>query len=521
MFVFAMMAMAVVLFVLELRSLFIFPQPNSLRWFGDETWLMSEAMQQIATGIVRYPLAIGSTLEQGKGLALSMTWLSALLYGLPAWIAGHDPVAMGRIITSVLALGLLLLLHKCSRSLGASRFGAALAVLLLVSSRSFFFASHSARPDLLAGLIVLAFVVVCTKFDQMGKEFDARWWSGYGATVAFLSFSSSIHLLTLLGPLSLFFFWRLGGMRRWNFTASALAGATGMMAILIVVYYATTGNLILFSSTVGPVQFQDVLASIPIRRPFSRSVQVANIIIRFKQFVSESPQIFLLPVLLPFVWKRFSNTRHSFTAAAAIVLLSWLLLEGAEINYLMHLQPLAFLGLALAASEAIARWKYFGVAILTVFALLSFVHGWRDSAKALTSSTVIDRSNASNVQAIEAHIARNWHGTVKPRVICEPFVLDRLSQNSDIEAMTDHFISFPVRSGSLDSFFRSEHINYIVLYNSPVYPKDRSRDDPFYQACTRSGKCVGSFIGTNGDMGRDYFGHSNWQDSLLLFQIPQ
>jgi hypothetical protein len=516
-----MIAMAGVLFASQLRSLFIFPQPNSLRWFGDESWLMSEAVQQIATGIVRYPLAIGSTLEHGKGLLLSMTWLSALLYGLPALIAGHDPVGAGRIVTSILALGLLVLLYGCSRMLGASRFDAVLAVLLLVCTHSFFFASHSARPDLLAGLIVLAFTAVCTRFVQDGKTFGTLWWFGYGSVVVFLFFSSSIHLLTLLGPLALFFFWRLGGMRRWSVTASALAGAAGMAVILIAVYYGTTGSLTLFSVSTGPVQFQDVLSSIPIRRPFSRSVQVANIIIRFKQFLSESPEIFLFPVLLPFVFRRASSTRHTFAIASCIVLLSWLLLEGAEINYLMHLLPLLFLGLALTVNGIMKRWNSVGTTAFSAIAILFFILSYHDSLSAFSTASAINRSNQANVQAIETNIAANWHSIDKPRVLTEPITLDRLSQDTNIHVMTDHFISFPLRADPPDSFFRKEHVNYVVLYNSQVYPKDRGRDDPFYRDVLRSGRPLGIYLGTSGDMGRDYFDHSNWQDTLLLFQLPQ
>jgi hypothetical protein len=515
-----MIVIAGVIFASQLRSLFIFPQPNSLRWFGDETWLMSEATQQIATGIVRYPLAIGSTLELGKGLVLSMTWLSALLYGLPALIAGHDPVAVGRIVTAALALGLLALLYGCSRMLSASRFASALAVLLLVCTRSFFFASHSARPDLLAGLIVLAFVAVCTKFVYDGKAFGTRWWFGYGAVIVFLSFSSSIHLFTLLGPVALFFFWKLGGMRRWNCAVASIAGATGVAAILIAVYYATTGNLTLFSVSTGPVQFQDVLSSIPIRRPFSRSVQVANIIIRFKQFVSESPEIFLLPILLPFVVRR-SDARHTFAVASCIVLLSWLLLEGAEINYLMHLLPLLFLGLTLAVNGVVMKWNSVAIVTFSTIAILFVILSYRDSLDALSTASGIDQSNRAIVQAIEANIAANWHGTDKPRVLTEPIALDRLSQDMDIQVMTDHFISFPLRPEPIDSFFWKEHVDYVVLYNSPVYPKNRARDDPFYRDVLRSGRLLGSYLGMSGDMGRDYFDRSHWQDTLLLFQISQ
>ncbi len=522
-----LLAMAATLFAMQLRSLFIFPELNSFRWFGDETWLMTEAKQQITTGIVRYPLAIGSTLEHGKGLVLSMTWLSALLYGLPAWIAGTSPVAIGRVVTAVLAISLLAVLYGSARTLGASRCASTLAILLLVSTRSFFFASHSARPDLLAGLMVLAFVTICTKMLHLGKERSARWWFGYGAIVVFFALSSSIHLLTLLGPVSLYFFWRLGGATKWNYAASAFGGAVIMMFILVIVYYSTTGNIALFSSSIGPVQFHDVLSSIPIRRPFSRSVQIANIIIRFKQFVTEAPQLFLLPVLLPFVWKRASSERHTFASASLIVLLSWLLLEGAEINYSMHLLPLFFLGLAIAATVILSQWNRVATTVLSGLAILVFIFGFRDSIDALDAASRIDQSNRAGVQTIEAKIAAESLGAGKPRVMTEPFALERLSLDTNIEIMTDHFISFTAFAEPLDSFLHREHVNFAVLYNSPVYPKNRVRDDPFYQGIMRNGQLVASYIGTTGDMGRDYFDQSNWKhdrsyaDTLLLFRLSR
>ncbi len=294
-----------------------------------------------------------------------------------------------------------------------------------------------------------------------------------------------------------------------------------MAAILIAVYYYTTGTLTLFSSSTGPAQFQDVLSSIPIRRPFSRSVQIANIIIRLKQFESEAPQIFLLPVLLSLIWRRVSDAHYTFVIASFIVIVSWLLFEGAEINYLMHLLPLLFLGLAIAATVVIKRWKIVTTASFTGIAILFFICSLHDSSNAFVAASGIDQSNYASIHTIEANIATNWHRTGKPRVLTEPITLDRLSQDTNLETMTDHFISFPLRPQPIDSFFKQEHVNFVVLYNSPVYPKNRERDDPFYQDVLRSCRWIASYVGTSGDMGRNYFDQSNWQDTLLLFQWPR
>src|SRR4051812_31430565 len=99
------------LLILQFSSLCIFPTPNSLRWYGDETWLMSEAHSQITTGVVRYPMALGSTLEHSKGVVLSMTWLSSLLYGLPIALIHADPLSIGRTVTAALSLLLLILFY--------------------------------------------------------------------------------------------------------------------------------------------------------------------------------------------------------------------------------------------------------------------------------------------------------------------------------------------------------------------------------------------------------------------------
>ncbi|GEM_PF-2231836 len=514
----ALVVATIVVFITQLRSVAVFPQPNSLRWFGDETWLMSEARQQITTGVVRYPLALGSVLQHGKGMVLSMTWLSSVLYGIPVWLAGHNIVVVGRMVTAFFSAGLLIALFIIARRLGASRFLSASSILLLACTRSFFFSSHSARPDILAGLTILLFVGILTQEAWKKREHSSKWWFGYGVIVTVLAVTSSIHLLTLLVPVAIFFFVRMDGLRHINTIVSAISGALVALALLIGAYYTSTGNLALFAHSTGHVQFNDVLTSIPIFRPFSRSVQVANILIRLKEFWLEAPVIFLLPVVVALAWRRTSNT-HTFAIATAIVFLSWLLLQGTEINYLIHILPLLFVALAIGLTRIIehVRWVSFA---LVIFSAVFFVFAIHDSSAALESGSIIDRSNKEGVAMIKADL-RAESGPDKPCVVTEPVTLARLSDDTSIQVMTDHFISFPIREQPLDSLFAQEHVNYIMLYNSPTYPKIRPKDDPFYQAVKRSSQLVATYIGTSGDMGRDYFDHSNWKDTLLLFKFPR
>ena len=309
-------------------------------------------------------------------------------------------------------------------------------------------------------------------------------------------------------------------MSRWIGYAS---GAVTTLGILILIYYITTGDSTLFSHSTGHAQFNDVLSSIPILRPFSRSVQIANIIIRIKQFVTEAPQSFLLVLLLPLFLRRsqWNTNAHTFLIASIIVFLSWLLLQGAEIAYLIHVFPLIMLALALAMSSAMEHttFRLVGMLLLTIAAGVFFVLCLHDVTKAYTTAEALDHSNQSAVTNITLEIAKTWKQLNKPRVVTEPPALDRLSVSKNIQPITDHFISFPRRTEPFDSFFVREHIDYVVLYNSPTYPKDRPRTDPFYRAVCNAGSLIDEEVGTTGDVGRNYFRDSPWKDSLLLFKL--
>ncbi len=515
------LALAAILIVLQIRSLCILPAPNSIRWFGDESWLMSEAKMQIATGVVRYPLAAGSTLEHSKGLVLSMTWLSSLIYGAPTAIIHADPIVIGRSITALLSLLLCAALFACSRKFGASRSVAAFVVVLLVSSRAFLFSSHSCRTDLFAGLVVLLFVTILSKLSIDQKDHSLRWWFGLGAIVMFLAVSSSIHLLTLLIPVTIYYVWRLGGYSKWTRALSAKLGAVSVLVLLLIVYYATTGNLTLFVPSSGHMQFHDVLSSIPILRPFSRSVQISNIVIRVKQFASEAPQAYLLLLLLTFYVRFRKSSVESVSVAlpASLILLSWLFLEGAEVNYLIHILPLLLLATAIVVERLTAPSPKIVCTFMLAIAISFSVLSVRDAISGRSNAREIDQSNQTATAQIEAAMRSDWKGMETARVVSEPPTLARLSQVSGVDVITDHFISFPTRQEPLDSFLQREHVDYVVLYNSPTYPKDRHRDDPFYQDVHRLGTLRLSVIGKAGDIGRDYFTPSNWQDTVLLFRI--
>jgi hypothetical protein len=163
--------------------------------------------------------------------------------------------------------------------------------------------------------------------------------------------------------------------------------------------------------------------------------------------------------------------------------------------------------------QSVWRWILLSASVL--FTAINI----RDAIIGKANAAAISRSNRDAVYNIERAITRTWLHSQKPRVITEPPTLDRLSQDTNIVTMTDHFISFPIVTEPFDWFFARERVDYVMLYNSPTYPKDRAKDDPFYQEVYRSAQLIRTEIGTIGDVGRDYFRPSPWEDTLLLFQL--
>src|SRR3954470_20337457 len=99
-------AIIVVILVLQTRLLYIFPQPDSARWWGDETGQMLELRAEITHGYADIPTGLGSSLAITNGLVRGNSWLAAMVYGLPAAIFHNaaDLVSIGRTITFILSL---------------------------------------------------------------------------------------------------------------------------------------------------------------------------------------------------------------------------------------------------------------------------------------------------------------------------------------------------------------------------------------------------------------------------------
>src|SRR5438132_7308211 len=97
------------IFVLQLRSLYTVPVFDSVRWGGDETWLMREFGNQAQNGVMSYPESYQTSRGSGvshervshertDGVLAGSMWVDALVYGATghAFFPQHDYATIGR-----------------------------------------------------------------------------------------------------------------------------------------------------------------------------------------------------------------------------------------------------------------------------------------------------------------------------------------------------------------------------------------------------------------------------------------
>jgi hypothetical protein len=518
-------------------SLAVFPIANATRWYSDESWVMEEAISQIQHGVVTYPHARASTLQYSKGLLLGTTWLSAVLYGIPAVLAplGSDIVFIGRIVSLVLSILTLCFLYYFLRRLGSPPILGALAMLVVATTRANFIASHCARPDILAGLIVL--LVIGYFSIQRSKGFvpsSSRWWFSFGVTIMALAWTSSVHLLTLLGPLALWIMFAFSAFKKPSYYLSAVLGAISLAAILAIVYFLTTSGITFLGSTSHGLQFDFIIQETPILRPFSRSVQLANLVIRLKLFASEAPGVLVLAGLdiILLIWLKikhrgielFSATERFVFSSTAVVMLSWLYLQIASETYTAHILSVLVFAMCLLLARLLPRIAT-GKMLAPIAALCGLALGYigmRDAATAAVSGGLLSGNNriamVSIVQEIKADARA--HGISKPLVVVETPALHEIQTDTGLEVMTDHFSGFRTSNAPLLDILKNQHVDYAVLYNSNRYPKNRYQLDEFFQTVTRSSDLIAKRSSPLFDMGISYFDSGDRaMDTLLLYRL--
>jgi hypothetical protein len=521
-------------------SLYSLPLPDSaLYWYGDESWLMLEARTQIMEGIARHPFALGATLSHHIGILLGNTWITSALYGIPATIfATSFPIILiGRTVTFVLAIGLLVFLYFALKRVSVHREIAAITLILLSTCSAFVYSSHSARPDLLIGFVVLIIVSIFATYakDHVIPE-DNLWWFGFGSLMTFAAMTVSIHLVTLLFPLAVFLMIRFGAFRNLGRAAVAILGALIALTGFIIIYRITTGDVSLFGTSGQHIQFIEVAKEKPILRPFSRSVQLNNLFQRLDLLWKGVPVLLIAMVLTvaQLLLNRF-KTRKNFQmhraekfslAALVIVFFSWLLLQTSLTYYVPHFIPLlAFvLGVFLQKAQGHEHHRNMTplrvvlmiVAIsLTTFQIVEML-GAKETATELASENL--RGKEKMIASLK-RIAEQEHIT-KPLVLIESPAAFGLELDTSIRLMSTLFTAFPERAEPIMTTVRREHVHFALFYDTPLEQENRQVHDPLFVAVASNSTLVDSAVGTFFDMGRSYE-HPDFsiKDTLKLFKI--
>jgi hypothetical protein len=488
---------------------------------------MLELKTELTDGFARIPTGLGSSVAITNGLVRGNSWAAAILYGMPALLFANtfDLVSIGRTITFLLSLVLGVLMYRMMRAFHVSSLLALFALLLLVTSRSFFFASHAARLDVAAAVSVLGFTwYLSSRFDRWHRAVwlpTPTWFFLYGIA-AILFATVSIHLLTLFGLLSVYMLFRFGAVRKPKYVLFASAGALSALVALIAIYKISGAPFTVFGHTAIPNQFQGVVQKLPIERPFSRSVQVANILERITGLWSEATFIVVIlavSVLLLFLRRSSKkNSREIFLfGGTAVILIAWLFFESPARYYFIQVLPLFIVAATIAIYSRQIVNKVLPIAICSL-ALLYF--GMRDARNAQELSETIHRDNSTAIEAA-LHTIRTESRSSRPIVLAQNPAIASLEREPDIRLMTAHFVSFPLSSEPIANVLRTIPVNYIVLYaagDGSVYSDD-------YHALRPIADSVGTVLlkqtGILFDVHRDYFTNvaTRPNDTLILYKL--
>ena len=527
-------AMIVVVLVAQARSLYIFPQPDGARWWGDETGQMLELRAELQNGHASIPTAMGSSVAITNGLVRGNSWFAAAIYGVPVLLFSNiaNVVVIGRTITFALSIVLLFVMYRLMRASKVPQILAFCAVLLLAASRSFFFASHAARLDVAAAIAVLAFVWYLSLRNEAMKQSRWQpsiwWYFSYGAAVILFA-SLSIHLLTLLGMLSIYMFWRFGSFHKPSAIIWAVAGAIAMLGMFVAIYAISGAPFSLYGPSSAPNQFQSVAAELPILRPFSRSVQVANILGRIQGLWSEAPAFLMLAVVaivLCFV-KRSSVEKSQMgtwiSSAAIAIALAWLLFESPALYYYVQVVPLFIVALVVGISR---RWKLAPATLSIVVGISMALCGFGiiDSIRAERAAHAIENGNCLALSEALDSIRSNTHSSDAPIVLAQNPAIAILEHDKNIRLMTAHLVSFPITNEPIVNVLEKLHAQYILLYaahDGSVYSAD-------YHVLRPIADSIGTIMfrktGMLFDVHRDYFvepafSKDSSQDTLLLYKL--
>lgn len=515
-------ALIVTVLVLQLRLLYVFPQPDSARWWGDETGQMLELKSELQTGVAHIPTALGSTLATTNGFVRGNSWMAAILYGIPVYIFDGlaSVVSIGRTVTALLGILLIIGVARLVFQLTRNKSAALLAALVLVSTRAWLFGSHAARLDVAAGLAVVliaSFLATKWKARESLAPLGWHWWFAAGAAYIVLS-TLSIHLLTIGAVFLIFALWKFRALR-WRNVLAVGAGSATVLALLLAIYGLSGAPASLFTKTVASNQFQSVVRGLPIMRPFSRSVQVANLLERLTGLWAEAPVVLALCVasLSALVARHFIRGHQSrfITDLGLASAIAWIFFESPALYYYMQVLPIFIVALIVSIDTLLAerrKWPALAVgALLAYFAV-------NDALKVAPLSLALAEQNKSATRDVRRRVDMSSVDEF-PTLLAQNPAIAELNRFASLRLMTPHLLSFPTSTAPIEEQLSQIGVHFILLYS---LPGDRNYSDEYgklRRVVATNGLEVSRWTGTLFDVDRDYFEPQPRSDTLTLYRL--
>ncbi|HET6512324.1 MAG TPA: hypothetical protein VFH43_09035 [Candidatus Kapabacteria bacterium] len=521
-------ALAIVLvglLVLQARSLFVFPVPDSIRWFGDESWLMTESISTVKTGTVHHPHALSSTLNAPKAfLPVGAAWLRTAVYGVPGYLLypAHNPIHVGRVVTWLLSLLLIGVTYWIVRRRTGDNTSGLTAAVILASTLSFFYSSHSSRPDLLKGLIILMVAAWVSSEGFVTRQTPRKWFVVTLVSLIcaiWLPFHLYFHLISICGVAFLLY----RGYRDRSAWMWILLGVFAALAITGIVQYTFSGELLLSGPEGHKAEFSDVTRDIPILRLLSLSAQLSVLQRRFEMLWTEAPLMFvLIPLAVYALWHyRRTISAHATSrmlAFAIAALLGWYFLQRIHPAYTIQILPLFIAASVIAFSRLrMSRtWSALGIALVILSAVITAIQ----SIPATANGRQWTEENNKAVQALRSLVETN--GAEKPLVMVEASASMPLLSDTSIRLMTTHFQFFPIYDDSIGETIDRHDVDYCILFNTANYGYDRNAIDPLVRTIKQRSDLIGVEAGDFFDISKDYFKRDESSlkaDTLFLYKL--
>jgi hypothetical protein len=260
----------------------------------------------------------------------------------------------------------------------------------------------------------------------------------------------------------------------------------GAASVISLIYWIGAGEFSLFGRGGSLGSYGFVIGQIPMLRPFSRSVQVSNMVERLHLFLLDQTGIILLIVtalLLALIYKiwqwrlsrrdirlrlAITQSQKFFLVASVLCTIGWVLLEGSRPYYLFHIAPLIIIAgavmLELWTEVYPSQWqaRAMGITIPIIGIFLQANH----ALPATTLGNAIENDQASAIhRLLQNAIPINGH---KPRVLFDVAGLDRALTDTEVQVLTlDMFQPPPNAKDAVEKLTRNQ-IDYVVLRSSPV-----------------------------------------------------